>query len=195
MKHGNQLELERCPHCNVAKPHLIRQWQTDSMDHANRNKRHWSIFKCISCGGMILGGSPHDSNHPIDQIWPTPQVVASEVPARARAFLSQAIASLNAPAGAVMLTASAVDAMLKEKGLKDGSLYARIEAAAKDHLISAEMAAWAHEIRLDANDQQHANEEADLPDEANAAKVIEFAITLAQFLFVLPARVEHGRKS
>ncbi len=93
-----------------------------------------------------------------------------------------------------MLTASSVDAMLKEKGLKEGGLNARIDAAAKAHLITTEMAAWAHEIRLDANDQRHADESASLPSEADAAKVIEFATALAQFLFVLPARVERGRK-
>jgi hypothetical protein len=94
-----------------------------------------------------------------------------------------------------MLTASAVDAMLKDKGYKDGSLSARIDAAAKDHLITTEMAAWAHEIRLDANDQRHADEEAILPSAADSAKVIEFAGALAQFLYVLPARVDRGRKS
>ena len=93
-----------------------------------------------------------------------------------------------------MLTGSSVDAMLKDKGLKEGSLYARIDAAAAAHLITAEMAAWAHDIRLDANDQRHADEAAPLPDAANAAKAIEFATALAQFLYVLPARVERGRK-
>ncbi|MNJ69013.1 hypothetical protein D3C77_653150 [compost metagenome] len=83
--------------------------------------------------------------------------------------------------------------MLKEKGLKEGSLYKRIDAAAAQHLITAEMAIWAHEIRLDANDQRHADDEAVLPNEADADKVIEFATALAQFLFVLPARVAQGR--
>ncbi|WP_180125781.1 DUF4145 domain-containing protein [Rhodoferax sp. BLA1] len=195
MNHGNQLELDRCPHCNVAKPLLGRQWAMDSADHGGRNKRFWSVFKCVSCGGLVMGSSPSDQNHAINQIWPSPQTVANEVPVRARNFLSQAIASLHAPAGAVMLTASAVDAMLKDKGLKEGSLNSRIDAAAKNHLITAEMAAWAHEIRLDANDQRHADEEAELPDGANAAKAIEFANALAQFLYVLPARVERGRKA
>ena len=93
-----------------------------------------------------------------------------------------------------MLTASSVDAMLKEKGLKEGTLNSRIDEAAKKHLITQEMAAWAHEIRLDANDQRHADEAAPLPSEADADKVIEFAYALAQFLFVLPARIERGRK-
>jgi hypothetical protein len=55
-----------------------------------------------------------------------------------------------------MLAASAVDAMLKHKNYTVGSLKDRIDKAAKDHLITSEMAAWAHEIRLDANDERHA---------------------------------------
>jgi predicted protein tyrosine phosphatase len=84
--------------------------------------------------------------------------------------------------------------MLKDKGYKEGSLNSRIDQAAKAHLITAEMAAWAHEIRLDANDQRHADEDAALPAEADARKVIDFASALAQFLYVLPARVARGRK-
>jgi hypothetical protein len=129
----------------------------------------------------------------VSEIWPTAQSVHDSVPDRAKAYLEQAIASISAPSGAVMLAASAVDAMLKAKGLKEGSLYKRIETAAKEHLITAEMAEWAHEIRLDANDQRHDDENGALPDEADARKSIEFVMALAQFLFVLPARVARGR--
>lgn len=194
MNQGNQLELDRCPHCNVAKPLLGRVWHFETTDHAKENKRAWSTYACKSCGGIVLVVSPSDINHHIISMWPAPQVVADEVPSRAREFLSQAISSLHAPAGAVMLTASAVDAMLKDKGYKEGSLNSRIDAAAKSHLITEEMSAWAHEIRLDANDQRHADELAALPTAADAEKVIEFASALAQFIYVLPARVARGRK-
>lgn len=115
-------------------------------------------------------------------------MVDSTLPERARLFLQQAIDSLHAPSGAVMLTGSAVDAMLKAKGKKDGSLYSRIDAAAAEHLITAEMALWAHEVRLDANDQRHADDDAPLPSEAGAKKAIAFASALGEFLFVLPAK-------
>jgi len=127
-------------------------------------------------------------------MWPASQAVAEELPPRAKDYLSQAQSSIHAPVGAVVTAASAVDAMLKSKGYKDGSLYSRIDQAAKDHIITPEMAAWAHEIRLDANDQRHADENAPLPTPEDAVKVIEFARALGQFLFVLPARVERGRK-
>jgi hypothetical protein len=93
-----------------------------------------------------------------------------------------------------VLAASSVDAMLKDKGHRDGNLYSRIDQAAMAGLITNEMAAWAHEVRLDANDQRHADEAAPLPTEDEADKTIEFAQALGQFLYVLPAMVTRGRK-
>jgi hypothetical protein len=170
-------------------------------DDRGGNRRSWVTYKCSTCGNVILAVAPISQNqhgHPVAQeitdIWPSPQSVHESVPARAKLYLDQAIASIHAPAGAVMLTASAVDSMLKEKGLKDGSLFKRIEEAAASHLITVEMAAWAHDVRLDANDQRHTDEDGALPDEADAKKAIDFALALAQFLFVLPARVAKGRE-
>jgi hypothetical protein len=91
-----------------------------------------------------------------------------------------------------MLAASAVDAILKLRGYTQGSMYARIEKAAEDHVLTKEMAAWAHAVRLDANDQRHADEAAFLPSTADAKRVLEFASALGEFLFVLPARIERG---
>ncbi|AQL36417.1 DUF4145 domain-containing protein [Pseudomonas syringae] len=198
MKQGNSLSLQRCPHCNVAKPHLQAIRNDSTLDDKGVNPRYWSTYKCSICGGVVLAVAPfYDKHDPtafdITDIWPAPQIVHPSIPERAKRYLEQAIASIHAPAGAVMLTASAVDAMLKEKGLKDGSLYSRIEAAATHHLITPEMASWAHEIRLDANDQRHSDEDASMPSEAEASKAVEFATALAQFLFVLPARVARGR--
>lgn len=191
---GQQLPLERCPHCSVAKPLLYAQWQGQSKQHDGANLRNWCVYACATCGGMVLACAPGSvQNAAVTGCWPQSFTVAEEMPARAREFLTQAVASLHAPSGAVMLTASAVDAMLKDKGLKDGSLFSRIDAAAKNALITAEMAAWAHEIRLDANDQRHADEERPLPSTADATRCIEFASALAQFLYVLPARVQRGR--
>ncbi len=196
MQQTPQLPLDRCPHCNIARPHIHKQWGpilTNS--HSGHFPRAWSTYLCASCGGVILACSLQNKDAPIAQLWPAPAEVAETVPTRAREFLTQAISSLSAPSGAVMLTASAVDAMLKDKGYKEGSLNSRIDSASKDRLITDEMAAWAHEIRLEANDQRHADESAALPSAADAQKVIEFATALAQFLYVLPARVERGRKS
>jgi hypothetical protein len=129
----------------------------------------------------------------VTEIYPKLDRVDANVPDVAREYLRQAVESLHAPAGAVMLAASSVDAMLKSKGYKEASLYARIDKAKDDHLITTDMAAWAHEVRLDANDQRHADENTVLSTESDARRVVEFAKALAEFLFVLPARVTRGR--
>ncbi len=189
------LPLDRCPHCNIALPTLKRYGSpVQTKDHEGHNQRFWSIYMCSSCGGVTLTCSPLDANRPISNIWPESQKISASIPTRAAQFLSQAIASLHAPAGAVMLTGSSVDAMLKDKGYVNGSLYSRIDKAASEHLITSEMAEWAHEIRLDANDQRHADIEAELPNHAEAQKAIDFSLALAEFLYVLPARVAKGRK-
>jgi hypothetical protein len=54
------------------------------------------------------------------------------------------------------------------------------------------MAKWAHEVRLDANEQRHADDNAPLPIGADARHSVDFAMALAQFLIVLPARVKRG---
>lgn len=197
MQHGQTLGLHRCPHCNVAKPNLHLASSSTSTNDRGENSRLWQTYQCATCGGNVLAVAPSSrgggAGYHITHTWPAIQQVNEAIPERARTFLEQAIACVHAPSGAVMLTASAVDAMFKEKGLKEGSLYTRIAAATTQHLITAEMAAWAHEIRLDANDQRHADDSVALPNEADASKAIEFATALAQFLFVLPARVARGR--
>ena len=59
-----------------------------------------------------------------------------DLPDRARPYLQQAIDSQQAPDGAAMLAASAVDAMLKKKGLTDGSLYTRIDKAIQQNILT-----------------------------------------------------------
>lgn len=194
LKHGKQLGLERCPQCSVAKPHLRLCYQIETTNHAGNFVRHWGMYLCQSCGGVTLAVAHGNKDQPIQQIWPELKAVSEAVPERAREYLAQAIASIHSPAGAVMLAASSVDAMLKAKGLTEGTLNSRIKSASEQQLITNEMAEWAHEIRLDANDQRHADEIAPLPSEADASKAIEFSSALAQFLFVLPARVERGRE-
>jgi hypothetical protein len=186
-----QLEMERCPHCSVARPVLNKVFEQVTKNHSGHNQRSWRVYKCSSCGGLVTACA-QNYNLAVRTVFPEPIAVEEEIPERPRAYLQQAIDSVFTPAGSIMLCASSVDAMLKLKGYKDGSLYKRIEKASTDGLITAEMSKWAHEVRLDANDQRHADENADLPSENDAKKAIDFVKALAQFLFVLPAHVKRG---
>ena len=123
---------------------------------------------------------------------PSANTISDQIPSRAAEYLRQAQESLGQPAGSLMLSASAVDAMLKAKDLKEGNLKVRINKAAADHLITNDMAKWAHQVRLDANDQRHSDEDAALPAQEEAQRCLTFALALADVLFVLPARVTRG---
>lgn len=188
---SSQLHLSRCPHCSVANPNLQQVHKLESTDLAGANHRRWSIYKCGNCGGMVTA-SASNFNQLVQEYFPSSTEVNGDIPGKAKTFLEQAVASVHAPAGAVMLAASSVDAMLKEKGYIDRSLYNRIEQAVHDNLLTSEMATWAHEVRLDANDQRHVDNNVDLPNEGDAKKVIDFATAIAEYLFVLPARIQRG---
>jgi hypothetical protein len=189
-----KLSLVRCPHCGIDKPNLngtVDPFETKN--HAGAKSRHWRVYVCNNCGGAVLAfaNNPKDV---VQRIFPDSPTIHQVIPERTREYLAQALNSKSAPAGAVMLASSAVDSMLKAKGYKTGSLYARIDQAASDHLITTDMARWAHDVRLEANDQRHADEASTLPDEADAERVCDFAMALAEILFVLPARVQRGIK-
>ena len=188
---SENLVLSRCPHCAIADPNLRRQHHLDTNDHAGSRPRRWSIYVCNSCGGIVSAWADSPGAE-IAEYFPPTQRLADTIPGRPRAYLQQAQESLHAPAGAAMLIASAVDSMLKLKGYGDGSLYARLERAAADKLIPADMPGWAMGVRLDANDPRHADEAASLPSAEEARRGIEFANALADLLFVLPGRVQRG---
>ena len=82
--------------------------------------------------------------------------------------------------------------MLKARNYKKGILFERIDQAALDHVITPEMAQWAHDVRLDANEQRHADESSPLPTADDAKRSIDFAVALGMVLFVLPDRVRKG---
>ena len=188
---GNALKLDRCPHCGIAHPFLASEASIVTRDYEGDHERAWIFYKCSNCGGVVTATAEH-GDAPVREMFPEPPSLPETIPDKARKFLGQAMDSLHAPAGAVMLAASSVDAMLKEKGFDEGSLYARINQAKDENLITEGMATWAHEIRLDANDQRHADVDAPLPTPDSATKCIEFAKALAQFLFVLPSMVQRG---
>jgi len=209
-------DLSRCPHCGVANPQMVKQWKSDAplkgardFSRTNIGGHFWGAYSCTTCGAVVLAKSklilnrlnnvnalvgvlnPNDGGE-VEALFPANQRVAEELPAQAKSYFAQALESLHAPDGAVMLAASAVDAMLKNRGYRDGGLYARIEQATQDHLLTPEMAEWAHKVRLDANDVRHADDDRPHLTEAMARQVLDFVGALGEILFVLPSRVHAG---
>ena len=188
---ATQLDLNRCPHCNVDRPTLQFASEIQTLDYSLAVRRHWRFYRCNRCGGVVTAAA-REPDQEVIEIYPNGRDVNEVIPQRAREYLNQALNSLSSPEGAVMLAASAVDAMLKAKNFKKGSLYERIDIAASEHLITSDMAKWAHEVRLDANDQRHADEDTVMSDTNDAKRCVDFAIALAEFMFVLPAKVQTG---
>ncbi len=108
-------------------------------------------------------------------MFPTPQEAHEDIPVTARTYLQQAYETLHAPDAAAVMAGSAVDAMLKEHGYIDGSVYTRINQAVEKHLLTEAMGEWAHSVRLGSNRPRHADAENPhvSPDEARQS--VEFA--------------------
>lgn len=187
------LELSRCPHCSIDNPNLAQNKKLATTNHAGGNQRYWRIYVCQRCGGAVIAAA-YSKNGEVSEVHPQTREIPDPIPSPARDYLKQAKDSRHAPAGAVMLAASSVDAMLKAQGYSEGSLYSRIDQAVEEGLITSEMGRWAHDVRLDANEPRHADEDAPLPTPKAAAKAVDFAEALGEFLFVLPARVQRGIK-
>ncbi|MDC7718647.1 DUF4145 domain-containing protein [Vogesella sp. DC21W] len=183
-----RIEIDRCPRCNIASPFIVglrkhaqdRQWGPSS-----------NMLSCTACDQSVL---VEYSGSKLINMFPSIETTDEAIPEKARDFLNQAIATMNiASSGSLMLSASCIDEMLKVKGYKTGRLNDRIKKAAEDHVITKEMEMWAHEIRLEANDQRHADEDAEPATPENAQRIVTFAKALAEFLFVLPSKIEKAR--
>lgn len=189
---SNNLELHRCPHCRIDNPNLFQVHNLETYNSQGQDRKFWMVYQCKRCGRLVTAASFSGYGREVIEYYPKFDSIDENIPSPARDYLVQAADSIHSAAGSVMLSASAIDSMLKVKGYEQGSLYERINKASEDHLITKEMATWAHKVRLDANDQRHADINAGLPSPKDAEHSLEFAKALAQFLFVLPSRIAKG---
>lgn len=190
---GAQLNLNRCPHCSTHKPILEKNWGVETATYSGGNQRHWVLYGCKTCGGMVIASSRKKGNSAVDEYYPKAGGVDPSVTEPAKSFLEDAIQSTGS--GAVLAACSAVDAMLQsrdEKLKRLGTLNLRIEKAAENNLITEDMKTWANQVRLDAIDQRHPEKGKPVSDGEDARRIIEFAKALATFLFVVPAMVTRG---
>ena len=192
-----ELEIDRCPYCNVDTPTMKHQASFQSANHSKAKKWLWEAYACNRCGAVVFTGNSSETGvgnvaYTSKITIPEVQAVSKSIPNPARSFLQQAKDSIHtAPSGSIMVSASAIDSMLKFHGYPNGKLYSRIEKACKDHLITDGMKKWAHQVRLDANAERHADEKR-MPNSEDAQMTYNFASALGDFLFVIPTMVEEG---
>jgi hypothetical protein len=193
--------VERCPQCNVAHPLLTQLWKSSPTSvEGSKDKQLWAAYQCSKCERITLAeghpaplvaGKLHEAHWLIIRLHPSERQVADTLPDEARRYLKQAIDTLFAPDASVVMAASAVDAMLRNKGYAKGSLYERIGTAVDDHILTEDMGTWAHQVRLEANAVRHVDKVAP-PTREDAERIVEFASALGDFLYVFAARVEKG---
>jgi hypothetical protein len=161
----------------------------------NQFRAKWATARCTSCGGVVLAQGEHNDervNFPIAAIFPNVRKAHDDIPDLPRAFLQQAFDTLHAPDAAGVMAASAIDAMLKHLGYEDGSLYARIEKAVENGILTKGMSEWAHSVRLGANRPRHADKDNPRLSTEEARRAVEYAEALGDFLFVLTAQINKG---
>ena len=202
-----QLGLGRCPHCNVANPALelkhsfeVTPARPSLMVRPGGTLYLWHIYACRTCGGLVSGAAVKLANNsfmghgpngiPLYWIIPAPKSLDKNLPQPVAHYLGQAQESVASPSASIVMSASAIDAMLKEKGLKEGSLFTRINKAAESGIITKDMAHVAHDVRLGANDERHADEDAALTTDEDARRCLDFAEAIAEMIFILPTRVK-----
>jgi hypothetical protein len=193
-------DVKRCPYCGVANPVLHMLLQTGQpVPRATPGSVHkWALYACSSCGGALLAkGAPNDNiaNPMIVEVIPAPKEAHVDIPEPARRYLQQAYETLHAPDAAAVMAGSAVDAMLKQKGYADGSLYNRIDTAVENHVLTSDMGDWAHEVRLGSNRPRHSDSARPHVTADEAKQSVEFAEALGYFLFVLSSRIERGKEA
>ena len=156
---STSLSLERCPHCAAARsPHRARK-QPAGNPPARGGLRVPHLRRIRHRGGTRRGSSARHHRVPSGRAGRA----VGDHPGAATRVLASARDILGQPTGSVSLSASAVDAMLKKQGLKEGRLYERIHDAVAQHLISEDIAQWAHQVSLDPNDSRDADERAHCP--------------------------------
>lgn len=161
----------------------------------------WHVYACESCAGLVGAAIqvPVQQGAMVQEApirWLVPQInsISTDLPPQAARYLTQARETISSPDSSVMTSASAVDAMLKARGYPAGTLYSRIVKAEQDGVLTKDMSQWAHDIRLDANDERHADTAHTGATAEDAQRCLDFADALADLLFVLPARVKRGLK-
>lgn len=184
--------LGRCPHCSVASPNMNNLWSDSFKNLAG--SFGWATYRCSTCNGVVSSRLRviNASQLELVEMYPESKRAHEDIPQPARTFLQQAYETLHAPDAAAVMAGSAVDGMLKAKDYLDGSLYARIDKALEDNLLTKGMADWAHSVRLGSNRPRHSDADKPhvSPDEAKQS--VEFAEALGNFLFVLTAKIDRG---
>jgi len=87
--------------------------------------------------------------------------------------------------GAALLARSSLESAVKQLGASGKDLYAKVDSLADSGVITKDLAAWAHEVRLTGNEAAH---EMGPVSEADAQDGLYFLDAFLEAVYVVPAR-------
>ncbi len=116
-------------------------------------------------------------------------MVPKSVPKRPRTILQDANGSRTAPVACTGAAVGAIDAMMAEMGYEKGSLLGRIEKAVADRVLPEVMGDWAKRVWGIGIATHTDGDSEPLPGKDDTEELLLFANMLAEYFFVLPARI------
>lgn len=198
-----------CPHCKVQKASFtgwaILATESETESRAPLSCPHCHevvVFKVMHRAGFRDAFHQYDEKYNLNSRdsgiylmghYPTGTVhsAPADVPERIGKFFIEAQENLVGGKfeTCILLCGKVLD--IATKGLdQTWSLERRLKKLATDGKITADMADWAEEIRLDRNEAAHADEDFDKDD---ASEIMGFTQAFLNYVYTLPALVEDRR--
>jgi hypothetical protein len=196
-----------CPYCSAEKSAFISQ---SDYPHPLEKNTFWMFFKCPAChGGIAVSGvskprdvlgstrTPQECDGDIHDYFERIKVFPRKTPVSCPTGIPEGIARLYIRAeeairrgdtdSASILIRKALEGALKLKfNAIEGSLCHRIEELKITHKLTSELAAWAHEIRLDGNQAAH---DLTKPGFEETKELKQFLHVFLLHTFTLPAMI------
>ena len=194
-----------CPHCHTKKVALrIRdgaRWGEDRFDmfaqcgHCNRGVI--ATFS-ISTDSPIANALKHtlfSGIAPTEMfpVWLPPSAPPHTPDNVARYFVQgmDNIQSENWDAAGAMFRETLESAIKNKFPSLSGTLFSRIDEAAKQHALTPDLAKWAHHIRLEGNKAVH---DTGPYEEEDAKSLAAFTEMVLRYLFTLPGMVQEKKQ-
>ena len=187
-----------CPHCGTTSVAFTHKTSIIS----NRLGQQWTdaVGECGHCGRGIIA-MVQGNVQKVEEFYRHGMTIApslpptsapAHTPPNVARFFEQGMENLarNFDAAGTMFR-KALDIALKESFPElHGTLMHRIDSAAATGILTADMAAWAHQIRRLGNDAAH---EAEPFSENDAKDLHNFTDLILRYLFTLPGMLEDAR--
>lgn len=182
--------INNCPHCQINNPNLGEVYHNTFQDSENKQRKTWYIFCCNNCYGLVTVETAINNSKNVIKYFPENDVISEDIPNPAKKYLEEAVKTVHSPSASILVGSRSLNEMLLAIGYEDKNLYNKLQQASEDRKITSEMESWAHEVRLNANEERHPKKYSTEATQEDAKNTIELLKAFAQYLFVLPAMIQ-----